>query len=268
MSDTRPKVTLVLTHEENRDFSPMIDPTAKPSFSKKENSKLLLVGGAIAVLIGFVTVYKDFVLEAIQTFQGWTEQAGAFGAVVYAAVYAIATVSFLPGWIFTVGTGVIYGVLIGSLVVSVGSTLGATLAFLLARTFLRDTIARKVQGNDSFRAIDEAIGASGWKIVFLIRLSPIFPFNLLNYALGLTKIPVIHYILASWIGMLPGTIMYVYLGAIGHALTGQESRPIGQQILFVVGLVATILVTVLVGRIAKMALMREAPNEVVEGVSD
>lgn len=251
------EATPVFDQNEKRDAYQMTDPNAKTASPKQENARLIIAGIAIAALISLVSLHKDPVIEAIQAFQGWTEQAGVFGAIVYAVVYAIAAVSFLPGWIFTVGAGVVYGVLIGSIVVSVGSTLGATVAFFLARTFFRDAIARRVEGNKSFRAIDEAIGVSGWKIVFLIRLSPIFPFNLLNYALGLTKIPVTQYVLASWIGMLPGTVMYVYLGAIGHALTGQESRTIGQQILFVVGLFATILVAVLVGRIAKKALKKE-----------
>ena len=144
---TFPKeATPVFDREGSRDTYQMKDPDSIPTSRKKENVKLVVAGIAIAALVGLVALYRNQVMGAVQTFQIWTEQAGALGAVVYAVVYAIATVAFLPGWIFTVGAGVIYGVLIGSIVVSVGSTLGATLAFLLARTLLRETIARKVEG--------------------------------------------------------------------------------------------------------------------------
>jgi uncharacterized membrane protein YdjX (TVP38/TMEM64 family) len=161
----------------------------------------------------------------------------------------------------------VYGVVFGTIYVSVASTLGATAAFLVGRYFARGWVASKVEGNERFAAIDEAVGREGWKIVGLTRLSPIFPFNMLNYAYGLTKVSLRDYFFASWIGMLPGTVMYVYIGTLAGDLAtlgaGERSRTLGEWILLVVGLLATIAVTVYVTRIAKRALSKkiDAPAE-------
>lgn len=188
----------------------------------------------------------------------WISGLGTAGALVFVLVYMAATVLFLPGMILTLGAGFLYGVGVGAVVVSVGSTIGATLAFVIGRYLARDWVAGKVSGSETFDAIDRAIGREGWKIVGLLRLSPVFPFNLLNYALGLTKVRLKHYFLASWIGMLPGTIMYVYIGSIAANLAalgaGRESRTSGEWALYVLGLLATIAVTVYVTRIARKAL--------------
>ena len=123
----------------------------------------------------------------------------------------------------------------------------------------------KIVGNEKFKAIDEAVGTEGWKIVLLTRLSPIFPFNLLNYAFGLTKVSLKHYFFASWVGMIPGTIMYVYVGSLAGDLAklgaGQRTRTTGEWILYGVGLLATLGVTVFVTRIARKALAARVPSE-------
>lgn len=148
----------------------------------------------------------------------------------------------------------------GSVIVSVASTLGATVAFLVGRHLARGWISSKIEGNAKFKAIDEAIGREGWRIVGLTRLSPIFPFNLLNYAFGVTRVPLGQYVLASWVGMLPGTIMYVYLGSLAGSLAtlgsggGSQERTPAQWALYAVGLLATVAVTVYVTRIARRAL--------------
>ncbi len=146
----------------------------------------------------------------------------------------------------------------GSVAVSVGSVLGATAAFLVGRTLLRGSIERRIASYPRFQAIDRAVGEQGFKIVLLTRLSPIFPFNLLNYAFGLTNVRLWQYVLASWIGMLPGTVMYVYLGSalksLADVAAGAPEGGTPQTVFFVVGLVMTIVATVVVTRVASRAL--------------
>jgi uncharacterized membrane protein YdjX (TVP38/TMEM64 family) len=173
----------------------------------------------------------------------------------------VATVLFLPGSILTLGAGVVFGLARGAVIVSISATLGATAAFLVGRYAARDWVAGKIAGNPKFKAIDEAVAHEGWKIVGLTRLSPVFPFNLLNYAFGLTRVSLWHYVLASWIGMMPGTVMYVYLGSVAGDLAAagsRASRTPAEWALYAVGLAATIGVTVYVTRLARRALARRA----------
>ncbi|MFH2204483.1 MAG: TVP38/TMEM64 family protein [Elusimicrobiota bacterium] len=183
---------------------------------------------------------------------------GAWAPAAFIGAYILATVLLVPGTLLTLGAGLLFGVVMGSVYVSIASTLGAAAAFLIGRYLARGWIARKIAGSAKFNAIDEAVAAEGWKIVGLARLSPIFPFNVLNYACGLTRVSFKDYILASWAGMLPGTVLYVYLGSITSDLaalgagTGQKTP--AQWALTVVGLIATAAVTIYITRIARTAL--------------
>ena len=173
-------------------------------------------------------------------------------------LYVLATVLFVPGSILTLGAGVLFGVVRGSLLVSVASTLGATAAFLTGRYFAREWVSEKIQGNSRFEAIDRAVAEEGWKIVGLTRLAPVFPFNLLNYAFGLTRVSLKDYVLASWIGMIPVTVLYVYVGSLVGDLatlgTGQRSRTLAEWISLVLGLMVAGGVTYYITRIARRAL--------------
>ncbi len=210
---------------------------------------------AIALSItSFIFPVKDW----IHSFINWVQHLGPIGVVVFIAVYAVATVLFLPGWIFTVGAGLVYGIVGGTLVALTGAVIGATLAFIVARYFVRKNIEDYTKKNARFRAIDEAIGKNGWKIVGLLRLSPLIPFNLSNYFYGITSISLKAYVAVSAIGMIPGTLLYAYLGAIGKAgiSGGKTQHSVAQYVLLGVGLLATIAVTILVSRIAKNALKK------------
>lgn len=191
----------------------------------------------------------------------WIKSQGAVGAGAFILLYIIATVAFLPGSLLTLGAGVVFGVVLGSGLVFVGSTLGATAAFLVGRYLARNWVAKKIEGNQKFASIDRAVGKEGFKIVLLTRLSPIFPFNVLNYAMGLTSVSLKDYVFAS-VGMLPGTIMYVYLGSLAGDLAtiGTESQPENLAITWtirIVGFIATVAVTVYVTRVARKALEEE-----------
>jgi uncharacterized membrane protein YdjX (TVP38/TMEM64 family) len=188
----------------------------------------------------------------------WIESLGSIGAIAFIGIYIVATVAFLPGSILTLGAGVVFGVWLGALYVFIGATLGATVAFLVGRYLARNWVAKKIAGNDKFNAIDRAVGKEGLKIVLLTRLSPIFPFNLLNYAFGLTGVSLQDYVIGS-LGMIPGTLMYVYIGSLAGnlALIGtaaQPTNPTLQWTIRIVGFIATVAVTVYVTRIAKQAL--------------
>ena len=185
---------------------------------------------------------------------------GPWGPVLFVAIYIVATVLFLPGSVLTLGAGAVFGVALGSVYVSIASTLGATAAFLVGRYLARDWVAKKVEGNASFAAIDRAVADEGWKIVGLTRLSPAFPFSLLNYAFGLTQVSLRDYVLASWIGMMPGTVMYVYVGSLARA-AGDRARTPAEWVLYGIGLVATIAVTVVVTRLARRALAKRTAPE-------
>jgi uncharacterized membrane protein YdjX (TVP38/TMEM64 family) len=184
------------------------------------------------------------------------ERLGPWGPVLFVLVYVVATVFLVPGSLLTLGAGAVFGVVRGCLYVSIASTLGATCAFLVGRHLARDWVERRIAGHPAFNAMDQAVAADGWKIVGLARLSPVLPFVLLNYALGLTRISLKGYVLASWIGMLPGTVMYVYLGSLARAGTGNGEQTPAQWAFYAVGLVATVAVTLLLTRLARRALSR------------
>jgi uncharacterized membrane protein YdjX (TVP38/TMEM64 family) len=219
---------------------------------------------ALAVLvIGLLVAVRLLPIAAwLRSFSAWAGNLGPLGFVLFVAVYALATVLFLPGWPLTVGAGFTFGLVIGTAAVSLGSILGASLAFLIARFFARGAIESMTAKNEKFRSIDRAIGAEGWKIVFLLRLSPIIPFNLSNYFYGITAVKFWPYFFASWIGMFPGTVLYVYLGSIGkagiEASSAGHQRSAGEWIVLAVGLLATLAVTIWVTRIARRALRRSA----------
>ena len=187
---------------------------------------------------------------------------GPWTIPAFAIVYALAAVLFVPGSALTIGAGAIYGLLWGTVAVSLGATAGAAAAFLVARYLARERVERWAASNPRFAAIDEAVGREGLKIVLLTRLSPVFPYNLLNYLYGLTRVGFGAYVLASWIGMLPGTVLYVYLGfagrAVAQAARGRSERPPAQYIFWAAGFLATVAVTVYVTRLARRALERKA----------
>ena len=214
----------------------------------------------LAVASLLVVLYFLDVQELIQVALAWISDLGPWGPVFFIVFYILATVLFLPGLIPTMAAGVLFGVIQGTLLVSISSISGATLAFLTGRYLAREWVAAMIRGNQKFEAIDAAVAQEGWKIVGLTRLSPVFPFNLLNYAFGLTQVSLKHYFLASWIGMLPGTVMYVYIGSLAGNLaslgSGERSRRPAEWALYGVGLMATVVLTLYLTRIAQRALNR------------
>ena len=200
----------------------------------------------------------------IPQFAQWVNGLGVWGPVVFIVGYTVAAVAFVPGSLLTLAAGAIFGLAQGVVYVFIAAVLGSSAAFLVSRYLARRAIERRLANNPRFAAIDRAIAAQGRKIVFLLRLSPVFPFNLLNYGLGLTKVSFADYVIAS-VGMLPGTLLYVYYGKIAGdvaALAGGAApeKGAGYYAVLILGLVATIVVTTLVTRTARRAL-KEATGD-------
>lgn len=199
--------------------------------------------------------------ELLQNALTWVESLGSIAPIAFIVLYNVATVLLIPGSLLTLGSGVLFGLVWGSVYVFFAATLGATLAFWLGRTVARDWVSKKISAYPKFAAIDKAVAKEGFKIVFLTRLSPLFPFNILNYAFGITQVSLKDYVLGS-VGMIPGTILYVYIGSLigSVAQIGMKGATLDPQtqklqwIAKIVGFIATIAVTVYITRIAKKAL--------------
>jgi uncharacterized membrane protein YdjX (TVP38/TMEM64 family) len=228
--------------------------------------------GRIAVLVLilmalFLAMRFLPVQQWLHSFNDWVGQMGTVGILVFIVVYGLAAVLLAPGSILTIGAGFVFGLWKGFLVVSAGATLGASLAFLVARFIARDKIESIAKRNEKFRKIDNAIGEQGAKLIFLLRLSPVIPFNLSNYFYGLSAVKFWPYVLASWIGMMPGTFLYVYIGvaskaAVTAAAGGEAMKHGWQYWTFLgVGFLATVMVTIWVTKIARDALKSQAVQE-------
>ena len=219
------------------------------------------IATGLAVIAAIMAVKFLPVADWLKGFNEWVKSFGPWGVVLYIGVYAIATVLFVPGWILTVGAGVAFGLFWGTFTALIGATIGATFAFLIARYVARGAVSKRFGKNRKFQAIDGAIGQQGWKIVGLLRLSPLIPFNLSNYLYGLTAIAFVPYLFATFVGMLPGTVLYVYLGTIGkiglEASKGTGGKSMLESVFLGIGFVATIIVTILVTRAARRALKQK-----------
>lgn len=220
----------------------------------------MVILAVIAVVVLFKLLHLGIYVSAALE---WMRSLGPWAPLWFMLLYIAACVLFIPGSVITLGAGALFGPVWGTLYVSVAAIIGATLSFLLGRFVARDGISLRIAGNPRFRALDEAVGREGWKIVLLTRLSPVFPFTLLNYAFGLTRVSLRDYVLASWVGMLPGTVLYVYIGSVVGDLSqlGQaRTRTTAEWVALVLGLVVTAVVAVLLARLAKQSLSARLPG--------
>jgi len=221
--------------------------------------KLFIIFSVIIAVVILFVFFKSKVTNGFFEALNWIKKLGWYGGAVFVGLYIVCTVAFIPGSILTLGGGFIFGKYWGTFVVWLGATIGAILAFILGSTLLRKWVEGKAQEHPKFRAIDSAIEAQGWKIVLLLRLSPVIPFNLLNYALALTKVKLLHYSLSTAFGMLPGTIMYVYFGSLARNLADVANGKAGpnlkiQIVIWVVSGVVIVATVVFITIIAKRAI--------------
>jgi uncharacterized membrane protein YdjX (TVP38/TMEM64 family) len=229
---------------------------------KKSLLRLLVLLAIVALGVALLVFLP--IPEYLTRFVEWTQSLGPWGPVAVAVAYVPATVLGIPGTILSLGAGYAFGVVTGTIAVSIGSTAGASAAFWVGRTLARGWVERRVAAHARFRAIDQAVAEHGFKIVLLTRLSPVFPFTFLNYAFGLTRVRFRDYLLASWLGMLPGTVMYLYLGStlkeLSDLASGKVEGGVGQRVFFFAGLAATVVVTGYVTRLARKALRQAVPE--------
>ena len=211
-----------------------------------------LVGAALAAAALLAATRLLPLEEWLRAFQERIDGMGALGGVLYGAVYVVAVLLFVPGSVLTIGAGLVFGLLWGTVIVSVAANVAAALGFLIARHLARGRVQKLAKTNKRFGAIDAAIREKGWKVVVLLRLSPLVPYSLSNYLYGLTSVRFGPYVLASWAGMLPGTVLYVYLGVAGRAAAGRRSA--GEWALLAAGLVATAAVTIILTQAARRKL--------------
>jgi uncharacterized membrane protein YdjX (TVP38/TMEM64 family) len=228
-------------------------PASKPT-TRRRRRVLALVALALAVVAVIQYNVLSRVQGALVAALHWLEHLGWWAPVVFVLLYIASCVGFLPASILTVGAGAAFGVLTGSILVSIGATLGASAAFLVGRYLARDWVRGKIGHRPAFIAIDKAVAEEGWKIVFLTRLAPVFPFFLLNYAYGLTRVPLRHYVVATWLGIMPGSTLFVYLGSLAKA--GAENNSPMRWVTRGFILLTAIIAMVYLAKIAKRALAR------------
>ncbi|GAB4843461.1 hypothetical protein Ancab_013423 [Ancistrocladus abbreviatus] len=227
----------------------------------------------LLLLAAIITACFTLPIEKmLKDFLVWVEQdLGAWGPFVLAVAYIPLTVLAVPASILTLGGGYLYGLLVGFIADSVGATFGATAAFLLGRTIGRSYVIAKIKDYPKFRAVAIAIQRSGFKIVLLLRLVPLLPFNMLNYLLSVTPVTLWEYILASWLGMMPITIALVYAGTtlkdLSDVTHGWHEFSPSRWIFLVSSLVVSVILMICVTKVAKNALDKAlAEHEVMDGV--
>ena len=188
----------------------------------------------------------------------WISSLGPWGPFVFILIYIVVAVLLVPASILTFGAGVVFGMLYGSIYVLVAATAASTVAFIIGRHFARDRVERKLGDNPKFRLLDAAVAREGWKVVALVRLAPVFPFGLMSYGFGITRIPFWHYFWATF-AMIPGTLMYIYFGTLAGDLAGLKNGI--QSPTWMKGLifVLAVVVTSYTARFASRALARRTP---------
>lgn len=229
--------------------------------------KLIKTISILLIVLAIFVIMSALPLKpALDAMQGWISSLGIWGPVLFGLIYVVATVLLLPGSVLTLGAGAIFGLVQGTIIVSISATTGAALALLVGRYLARKRVEKMATSYPKFHAVDRAVSEGGWKVVAMLRLSPVVPFNLQNYLYGLTGINFWVCVLTSWIAMLPGTFLYVYLGYAGRqgaeaAAGGAGGADIGKWVLLGIGLLATIGVTVYVTKLAKQKLAEHTEIE-------
>ena len=229
----------------------------------RDTMRVAVVAVVLAALlvVGYLLDAPSYVQQALR----WVEGLGFWGPVLFVALYVLITVMLVPALIMTIGGGAVFGVLPGTIYASVGATIGATLAFLLGRTLLRGWVERQVQASPKLKAVDEAVEREGGRIVFLLRLSPLVPFSISNYVYGLTRVRLGSYVLASWIGMIPGVLLYAYIGSLAQRFAelgaAEQTTTNAEWIMYIVGLVATVIATVRITVVARRALAGRSKDD-------
>ena len=226
--------------------------------TRKSVVRIVLV---VLAVVAFLIAMRLLPLgEWITSFQQWVREVGPIGYVVYVLVYVVFCVFGIPASPLTIGAGAIFGFVNGSIVVIIGATLGATLSFVLARTIMRRRIEGMTATNNKFRALDRAITREGGRIVFLVRLAPVVPFAYVNFAFGLTGVRLLSYVVATFFGIMPLTLAFVYISATATAAASSDMSSLRLWINIAGGVLA-VLVTAFVTRLATRAIRKAGVDD-------
>ncbi len=221
----------------------------------KRRALILLLSLALLVIAVWLLPARDWLVQSID----WAHAHPRIAWAGFILAYVLAAVFMVPGSILTLAAGVLFGVALGVALVSLASTLGACCAFLVGRFLARDWVESRLETMPRFRALDRAVARKGWLIVLLARLSVVIPYNLLNYALGLTNVRFGAYLSGTLVGMLPAIFLYVYLGSVAGSLASldQTGAPMIPQSLFIAGLIVTAVLIFVIARLTARALRSE-----------
>lgn len=224
----------------------------------KRTIRLLSAAAAVVLVVALLgRVFGGQLPELVN----WVGGQGQLGGAAFVLLYALATVAFLPGSVLTLSAGALFGVVAGTGYVFAGALLGSTAAFIISRRIARPAVERRIRRMPRFARVDRAVARGGRRVVLLLRLSPIMPYNALNYVLGITRVRTTDYLLAS-VGMLPGTVLYVYSGHLAGSVAtisagATVNRGFAHWLLLAGGFVATIAVTIYITRLARRELAEE-----------
>jgi uncharacterized membrane protein YdjX (TVP38/TMEM64 family) len=229
---------------------------------KKGNWTKLIFAAAVVLaviaLMKYFGLFQYVSMQNIMNLKAWINGLGAIGPLVYILLFIAACLFFLPGLPVAILGGLAFGPIMGTVWASIGSTTGAALAFLVARYVAREMVEGWAQANPIFKKIDDGVAAQGWRMLMITRLVPVFPFNLQNYAYGLTKIGFPTYVLVSWICMLPGAIAFTFMG--GAIVSGEGN--IGRIFMYLaIGAVVLVLISLIPGWIKKRSKLADLEKE-------
>jgi uncharacterized membrane protein YdjX (TVP38/TMEM64 family) len=203
---------------------------------------------AVIALMRYFGLFQYVSMQNIMNLKAWISGLGAIGPLVYILLFIAACLFFLPGLPVAILGGLAFGPIMGTVWASIGSTAGAALAFLVARYVARDMVEGWAQANPIFKKIDDGVAAQGWRMLMITRLVPVFPFNLQNYAYGLTKIGFPTYVMVSWICMLPGAVAFTFMG--GAIVSGEGN--LGRTFIYLgIGAVVLVIISLIPGWIKK-----------------
>jgi uncharacterized membrane protein YdjX (TVP38/TMEM64 family) len=215
------------------------------------------VGRIILLIVALAVISLAFMFlplgDWLASFRGWVFDLGLLGALLYVVAYIVCSVLMIPGTALTLGAGGVFGYTYGLILTIIGSNLGALAAFLLARTVMQKRVELWSANSPRFVSINHAVSSNGFKVVFLLRLTPAVPFTLLNYLLGVTRVTLPRYAAATLLGMLPANMTFVYIGVLSANIAMQKE--VGRTF-WIAGAVATIAALVVISRIARRALQQ------------
>tara|TARA_R100000687_G_scaffold83699_2_gene89231 strand:+ start:16465 stop:17238 length:774 start_codon:yes stop_codon:yes gene_type:complete len=245
-----------------------LDPVASDSKTatrpqQKSGTRKALLGMAgsvlfVAVVLGLL-VYFGVHTEVLKLLE-WFKQQGAWAPLLFILIMAAVVVLLLPGALFTIGAGFVFGVVQGSVYVVLGTTLGATIAFLLARYTFGQRARHFIMARAKLQLVNEELSKNDWKIVMLTRLIPFFPSKISNYFFGLTQFSLRGYIAGSLLGFIPFTVHNVYLGSLVADITtfefGAQQRSGWEWALYLGGFIAAVVVIIYLNRLANRALTK------------